>query len=165
MCVTPVAHFLFFRGNMIITFCGHSDHVGNAEEEKKIIAFLTEKIGDEPAELFLGGYGFFDDFACRCGKKYQKTHPNVKLVFVTPYITEDYQENHLERIKKLYDYTVYPEIEDKPLRFAIFYRNRWMVEKADYVVACVNHYWGGAYQTYRHAKRKKKPIFNIGSLE
>ena len=58
---------------MIITFCGHSDHVGNAEEEKKIIAFLAEKNGDEPAELFLGGYGFFDDFACRCGKKYQKT--------------------------------------------------------------------------------------------
>ena len=36
---------------MIITFCGHSDHVGNAEDEKKIIAFLAEKIGDEPAEL------------------------------------------------------------------------------------------------------------------
>ena len=150
---------------MIISFCGHSTYTANASDEEKIIAFLIEKIGDEPAELFLGGYGSFDSFALSCGKKYQKTHPNVKLVFITPYITEDYQKNHLERTKDLYDYSIYPEIEDKPLRFAISYRNRWMVERADYVVAYVNYDSGGAYQTYKHAKRKKKPIFNIGSPE
>ena len=150
---------------MIITFCGHSNYIRSAEDEEKIIAFLTEKIGDEPAELFLGGYGSFDSFALSCGKKYQKTHPNVKLIFVTPYITEDYQKNHLEYCNKIYDGTVYPEIEEKPLRFAISYRNRWMVEMADYVVAYINRDCGGAYKTYKHAKRKKKPIFNIGSLE
>ena len=143
---------------MIITFCGHSTYFSNASDEEKIIAFLTEKIGDEPAELFLGGYGSFDSFALSCGKKYQKTHPNVKLVFVTPYITEDYQKNHLEYCNKIYDETVYPEIEDKPLRFAISYRNRWMVEMANYVVAYINHDWGGAYQTYKHAKRSLSSI-------
>ena len=71
----------------------------------------------------------------------------------------------MEYCNRIYDETVYPEIEKKPLRFAIVYRNRWMVEMADYVVAYINRDWGGAYKTYEHAKRKKKPIFNIGSLE
>ena len=125
---------------------------------------MSEIIGDRDAELYLGGYGSFDAFARKCGRKYQKTHPNVKLIFVTPYITADYQKNHLEHAKELYDGIVYPSLEDKPLKFAIVYRNKWMVEQADYVIAYVTHAWGGAYQAYKHAQRKKKHLFNISAV-
>ena len=60
---------------------------------------------------------------------------------------------------------IYPEIEDKPKRYAILYRNKYMVEKADYVVAYVSRNWGGAYQTYKHAKRRGKLIFNLAKFE
>ena len=150
---------------MIVAFCGHSQYTETGEDEEKIISLLTEIIGDRHAELYLGGYGSFDAFALKCAKKYQKTHPNVRLIFITPYITVDYQKNHLDCNKDLYDEILYPSLEDKPLKFAIFYRNKWMVEQADCVIAYIIHDWGGAYQTYRHARRKKKPLFNISGKE
>lgn len=146
---------------MIITFCGHSRFFGLKEYEQKLLDFLLEKVGDTPADMYLGGYGDFDNFAYSCCKKYKETHKNVSLIFITPYMTEEYQKKHLEYIKTVYDEIIYPEIENKPLKFAISYRNKWMVEKADFVVCGINHSTGGAYQTYLYAKRKKKEIFNV----
>ena len=111
--------------------------------------------------MYLGDYGEFDGFAYDCCKKFKETHPTVSLVFVTPYLTVQYQKNHLEYQKTRYDSIIYPEIEDKPLRFAISYRNKWMVKKADYIVCGIDHDWGGAYQTYQYAKKQKKSIFNV----
>ena len=150
---------------MIVTFCGHSDFQETAEYEQKVLAFLEETVGEQPAEMFLGGYGVFDFFAYRCCKKYQKEHPNIKLVFVTPYMNETYQRNRLNAEQEKYDLTIYPEIENKPLRFAILYRNRFMVEKADYVVAYITREWGGAFQTYKYAKRKGKSIFCLSEFD
>ena len=150
---------------MIVTFCGHSQFSKSENYEKKILSFLEEKVGDEPADMYLGGYGDFDSFAYDCCKKYKKTHPNVSLVFVTPYLTIDYQRNHLQHQEKMYDSIFYPEIEDKPKRYAISYRNKYMAEKADYVTAYVSHSWGGAYKTYQHAKRKGKKIFNLADFD
>ena len=150
---------------MIVTFCGHAQFSKSEEYEKKILTFLEEKVGDQRADMYLGGYGAFDSFAYYCCKKYKETHPNISLVFVTPYLTLDYQKNHLDYQKTKYDSILYPEIEDKPKRFAIIYRNKYMVEMADYVVAYVLHDKGGAYLTYKHAKRKGKEILNLASLE
>lgn len=150
---------------MIVTFCGHARFSKSEEYEKKILAFLEEKIGDQPADMYLGGYGSFDSFAYDCCKKYKETHPSVSLVFVTPYMTIDYQKNHLNYQNARYDSILYPEIEDKPKRYAITYRNKYMVEKADYVVAYVSHDWGGAYTAYKHAKRNGKAILNLANFE
>ena len=150
---------------MIVTFCGHSDYTESEEDQKKILSLLTELIGDSPAELYLGGYGAFDEFARKCGTKYREAHPNTKLIFITPYITDNYQKNHLDHNKKLYDEIVYPSLENKPLRFDISCRNKWMVEQADHVIAYITRGWGGAYQTYKHAQRKKKSLFNISDVE
>ena len=150
---------------MIITFCGHANFCKTEEYEQKMLAFLRETVADQPAELHLGGYGNFDRFAYDCCKKYKKDHPNVSLVLVTPYLTIDYQQNHLKQQETKYDYILYPDIEDKPKRYAIVYRNKYMVEKADYVIAYVQHHRGGAYQTYRYAQRKGKKIFNLADFE
>ena len=95
-------------------------------------------------------------------RSYQKSHPSVKLILVTPYLTEDYQKSRLNAEKESYDAIVYPELEHIPLKFAISHRNRWMVEQADFVVARIDHGWGGAYETCLHAKRRKKPILFLG---
>ena len=140
---------------MIITFCGHADFRGNENYEKIILDFLKETLADNSAQIYLGGYGGFDSFALSCCKKYKEYNPSVRLVLITPYISVDSEK------KSLYDEVVYPGLEDKPLKFAISYRNRWMVENADFIVCAVDHTWGGAYATYKYAERKKKPTFNI----
>lgn len=150
---------------MIITFCGHAQFQQTEELERKVLAFLEEKIGSQFADLYLGGYGDFDCFAYDCCKKYKDTHPNVSLVYVTPYLTIEYQQNHLEYQKTKYDAILYPDIENIPPKFAISYRNKYMVEMADYVVAYVNHSFGGAYATYKHAKRKGKEVYNLVDYE
>ena len=146
---------------MIVSFFGHAQFQATAEYERKILAFLEEHVGEQCADLYLGNHGDFDRFAYYCCKKYQETHANASLIFVTPYLTVEYQRNHLAGQKSRFDGIIYPEIEDKPLRFAITYRNQWMVEQSDYVVCCISHDFGGAYKAYQYAKRKKKSIFNV----
>ena len=146
---------------MVITFCGHSLFAKTDEYEQKMLAFFERVAGDDPVDFYLGGYGDFDAFAYHCCKKYQRNHPRASLIFVTPYISESYQKNHLSFQKDLYNAIVYPEIEGTPPRFAILARNRWMVERADYVVCGIIYDWGGAYKTYQHAICKNKPVFNI----
>lgn len=146
---------------MVVTFCGHSRFEGCEEIEQKVLSFLEEKIGNNAAEAYLGGYGQFDAFAYACCKKYQKAHKKFSLVFVTPYLTEAYQKNYLCDYEKKYDSIVYPPLEEKPLKLAIIYRNRYMVDEANYVIAYVTHKFGGAYATYQYAKRKKKEIYNV----
>ena len=150
---------------MVVTFFGHSQFYKKQEYECNLLAFLEDTVGDASAEFYFGGYGAFDGFAYECCKKYKRTHPRVSLLFITPYMTLEYQKNHLEYCKRNYDGIIYPEIEDKPLKFAISYRNRWMVEMADCVVVYINHNWGGAYKTYRYAKSKRKKIFNLAELK
>ena len=141
---------------MIISFCGHSDFCKTAEYEKKMFTFFDTLIGDQPVEFYLGGYGNFDFFAYDCGNRYQKAHPNLKLVFVTPYL--DLPKGFSEC---QYDEILYPPLEQVPKKFAIIHRNRFMMEQADVVIAYIEHTWGGAYQSYQYAKRKGKTIFNL----
>jgi len=48
---------------MIVTFCGHTQFSKSEEYEQQILAFLEEKVGDQPADMYLGGYGRLEWFA------------------------------------------------------------------------------------------------------
>ena len=91
----------------------------------------------------------------------REKHPNTKLVFVTPYLSDTYLHNYSEMQGKTYDFILYPEIETKPKRYAITYRNRYMIEKADFVIAYVMHAYGGAYKAYEYAVKRKKEVLNL----
>ena len=167
LCVDFGWRIFYFVGafvTMIITFCGHSKFIKTPQMEEKLMCLLEERVGDIPAQFFLGGYGGFDDFSYQCCKQYQKNHPKTKLIFVTPYITAEYQKNHLSCAKDRYDEIVYPGIENKPKRFAILYRNKWMVDAADLVIAHIQYPYGGAYQTYRYAQKEGKSLFNLSEI-
>ena len=150
---------------MIVTFFGHSEFLKTEECAQRMLELLGERVGDHPAEMYLGGYGNYDDFAYECCKRYKKMHPHISLVLVTPYLTDSYQRNHLKLQEKRYDCVLYPGIEDKPKKYAITYRNRYMIEQADFVIAYISHNFGGAYTAYRYAKRKGKTVFNLAQKE
>ncbi len=81
---------------MIVTFCGHNIFEKSEEYEQQILAALEKKVGNRSADMYLGGYGAFDAFVYECCKKFKETHPRISLVFVTPYLTVEYQKNHLD---------------------------------------------------------------------
>lgn len=149
---------------MIISFFGHRRFCKGEQCKEKFLEILETLAGDRAVDFYLGGYGAFDSFAYACCKEYKDTHPRAKLVLITPYITISYQQNNLSLQTARYDAIIYPDIEDKPLKFAITYRNYWMVDKADSILFYVAHDWGGAYQTYKYAKRKSKRIFNLADV-
>ena len=63
-----------------------------------------------------------------------------------------------------YDYsdTMLPEgIETVHPRFAISWRNKWMLKQADYVVTYITHSWGGAAQFVDMAKKQKKCLIHL----
>jgi len=144
---------------MRITFCGHSDFIRTVEYEKAILKILEAEIGYDKAEIYLGEYGLFDNFAFECSQKFKATHPNVSLIFVTPYLSKISKET-----SDRYDEIIYPNLEGVPKKFAISYRNKYMIEKADVVVAYINRAYGGAYESYKVAIRNKKKIYNLSKM-
>ena len=63
-----------------------------------------------------------------------------------------------------YSDTMLPEgIEAVPRRFAITWRNKWMLRQAEYVVTYVTHSWGGAAQFAEMAEKKEKIVLSLAN--
>ena len=61
-----------------------------------------------------------------------------------------------------YSDTMLPEgIETVHPRFAISWRNNWMLKQSDYVVTYITHSWGGAAQFAEKGERQNKKVINI----
>jgi hypothetical protein len=55
------------------------------------------------------------------------------------------------------EHTILPEgIETVPRRFAINYRNKWMLNKSDIVATYVTHNFGGAWEFKQMAEKAQK---------
>ena len=142
---------------MIITFCGHSNFCKSVIYMPIVLEMLEQMSKDEQIDFYLGGYGRFDEFAYECAATFKQKHANTGIFLITPYLD---RKRFFQNEK--YDAVIYPELEKVPLRFAISYRNKWMADKADLIIAYVNRSWGGAYQMYKYAESHKKTILNLG---
>ena len=148
---------------MIITFCGHSKYVQKKGDLERALSVLEERIKGDAVTFYLGGYGSFDSFALMVARKYKGRHHNAKIIYVTPYMSEDYLRTHYD--VAYYDGICYPPIENVPYKFAIVKRNEWMASQAHFIVAYVIGHHGGAYAMLLYAKRRKKEIFNLAEGE
>lgn len=113
---------------MIVTFIGHGRLSIDDDLKTKITKEIENCIKSGADTFYLGHYGQFDYFCAHAVKNLKDKYPSIKSFFITPYITQGYQEN-LKFIKEqdLYDDIIYPEIENVPYRFAISKRNEYMV--------------------------------------
>ena len=145
---------------MTITFCGHSNFSFDNTVKEKLKELLLQKIRKNPAcKFYLGGYGDFDSLCLNILKEIKIQFPNIKLLFITPYLDNNYSK--LETAKLYYDGIIYPPLENVPRQFCISKRNEWMVNEADFLIAFVKYSWGGAAKTLEYAKRKKVEFFNL----
>lgn len=132
---------------MTVTFCGHRD-TQDAPELRAWLTGCVEKLVAEGADTFyLGDYGGFDRLAASVVWQVKQKVSYVESVHVLAYLGQRADVYGFDR-------TMYPEIEDGPLRFAIVRRNRWMVDHSDVLVACVILDSGGAAEMRRYARRK-----------
>ena len=121
---------------------------------KDIKDLLTRQIDNLIAEygvnvFYVGNNGQFDYY------------PQISYSIVLAYLPEREKEHN----QLSYTETIYPEgLEDTPPRFAISKRNKWMVMQSDYVIAYVEHSFGGAAQFTEYARKKHKTVINLADL-
>ena len=131
------------------TFIGHRD----ASEEikpliKQTIINLIEK--ERVTDFYVGNHGNFDRWVYSTLKEISEEYGNIYYTVVLAYLP-----NKKEDV--IYKNTTYPEgIETTPKKFAISFRNKWMINNSDIIVAYVRHSYGGAAQFLKYAKNQKK---------
>lgn len=119
-------------------------------------ATVVELIEKEKVKTFLvGSQGRFDSLALQVLKELKIEFPYIRYAVVLAYL------KHANTCAADVE-TVFPEgLEMVHPKFAISARNKWMVEQADFVVAFVEHRFGGAFQFVELAKRKGKRIIHL----
>ncbi len=137
-------------------FFGHRDAPPELQIilEKKLI-YLIEKCN--ATMFYIGNHGNFDHMAKMTLKKLKYYYPHIDYTIVLAYTPN---KNNIHR----YDYydTIFPnELDNIPPKYAIIERNKWMINKSDYVITYVNHNIGGAARFKNLAEKKGRIVINL----
>ena len=137
------------------TFFGHRDSPETIKP--KIRAAVIDLIENHGVTMFyVGNQGKFDRLVRSVLKEVTTAYPGVGYAVVLAYMPS------AKKSADDFSDTLLPDgIEKVPKRFAISWRNKWMIEHADYVVTYVTRLFGGAAQFSALAKSKGKIIYDI----
>ena len=139
------------------TFFGHRDCPDTIKP--KLREVLVDLITNYGVDMFYVGHqGQFDAIVRSVLRDLREECPKINYAVVLAYMPgkrtalDDYSD------------TMLPEgIETVHPRYAIAWRNNWMLRQSDYVVTYITHPWGGAAQYMSKAKRKRCMIINIAT--
>ena len=139
---------------MVCTFFGHKDTP--KEIEPAIRSTLIDLIENKNVTVFyVGNNGNFDTMVRRQLEDLSQTYPITYSVVLAYLPTE---KNNYDNLTN----TIYPEgLEIVPKRFAISWRNKWMIQQTDIVVTYVTHNFGGAAQFKEMAEKLSKDVINL----
>ncbi len=141
----------------VCTFLGHKDCPDSIRE--RLRETLTELIIEYHVDMFcVGNQGQFDAIVQGTLRELKKEHPQINYAVVLAYMPENQNDN--------FDDAMLPEgIESVHPRYAIPWRNDWMLRQSDYVVTYITHFWGGAAQYAAKAVRQGKIVSNLAYAE
>ena len=137
------------------TFFGHRDCPETIKP--KLREVLVDLINNCDVDMFYVGHqGQFDTIVRSALRELQKEYPQVKYAVVLAYMPGKKTEYDN------YSDTMLPEgIESVHPRYAIAWRNNWMLKQSDYVVTYITHTWGGAAQFVKKAKSQRKCVVDL----
>ena len=141
---------------MICAFFGHKDTP--KEIEPTLRSTLIDLIENKNINVFyVGNNGSFDIMVQRQLEDLYHTYPITYSVVLAYLPTEKNKYDDLT-------HTIYPEgLETVPKRFAISWRNKWMIQQSDIVVTYVTHNFGGAAKFKTLAEKSGRAIYSISS--
>ncbi len=137
---------------MTVCLCGHRDTPDNAGEklEQALSSLLSEHT---TLTVLLGRQGNFDRTAAKILRKIKNKYSSLTWYIVLEKIP------HKEIIA---EDTILPEgIETVFPRFAIKWRNRWMVDNSDLVITYMTRSAGGTAQLAKYALSQGKRVINL----
>ena len=139
---------------MVCTFFGHKDTP--KEIEPTLRSTLIDLIENKNVNVFyVGNNGNFDIMVRHQLEDLSKTY-NINYSVVLAYLPTE--KNKYDNLTN----TIYPEgLETVHKRFAISWRNKWMIQQSDIVVTYVTHNFGGAAQFKEMAVKQSKNVVEL----
>lgn len=138
---------------MTCTFFGHRD---TPTAVRGTLYNTVTKIIEEKnvTDFYVGNHGNFDRLALSVLKELSKEYPQISYYIVYAYLPDHSEED--------FSHTIYPEgIETVPKRFAIHFRNKWMIEQSDIVIAYVRNTFSNTSKFIDIANKQGKEVINI----
>ena len=137
------------------TFFGHSDCPETIKPNLR--AVLIDLIVNQNVEMFyVGNQGRFDAIVRNVLRDLKMDYPSINYAVVLAYMPGKQSEYDD------YSDTMLPEgIETVHPRYAISWRNNWMLKKSDYVVTYITRAWGGAVRYANQATTQKQLIVSL----
>lgn len=139
------------------TFCGHND---TPDTVRPMLTDSIEKLitDNEVDTFYVGTHGSFDRTALSALREIKIKYPTINYYVALVYLPEKKDKFPLYTDSE----TVLPDgIEIHPRRFAIRYRNKWMVDQSQYLIAYVKNSFGGASKTLDYATKRHLNIVGI----
>ena len=135
------------------TFFGHGDSPdGLFLILKDTIVNLL--IHHQVTVFYVGTHGNFDTMAYRAVKELQVEYPEIRVYRVLAYMPKE----------EIAD-SILPEgIELVHQKYAISWRNKWMLDHTDYVIAYTTHNYGGAAKYVKQAEKESKLVLYLDSF-
>ena len=131
---------------------------------QKLDAALSLLLARDTAFCFLvGGTGEFDAMAAQAVRRAKRREPQKQIAL---HLVLTYMENRLnlfpDEYRARFDEIYIPAgLADVYFKRAIPLRNRWMVDQAAVVVACVYRDFGGARAALEYARQRGKEILAL----
>ena len=143
---------------MVCCFFGHRDTPATVKDD--LYKCVLSLIGNGADSFLVGNHGQFDGMVLSALRKAKEVHPHISYSVVLAYMPEKKEEySYIDPMEALY-----PEgLESVPRRFAISWRNDWMLKQSDVVVCYVRHSLGGSGKFVEKAIRQKKRVINLAN--
>lgn len=134
------------------TFFGHRDCPDDIKPRLREV--LVGLITNHGVDMFyVGNQGRFDTIVRSVLRELAEEYPQINYAVVLAYMPCRQDED---------SDTMLPEgIEFIHPRYAISWRNNWMLKQSDYVVTYITHSWGGAAKFADKAGKQGKRVINI----
>ncbi len=143
---------------MTCTFFGNGDAPDTIKEVLKatIINLIENK---NVKVIYVGNQGNFDLMVYKILESLSEKY-DINYFVVLAYIPTKKQEDTYYKIDRT---ILFEGIEKTNPRYAISYRNKYMLKKSDIVVTYVKHNFGGAYKFKKLAEKLGKDVVEISS--
>ena len=116
---------------------------------RQAVVTLIEEQGVR--QFYVGHQGRFDGMVQAVLKEISAEYP-IEYSVVLAYLPK-------EGVPTIEHSVIWEGLEEVPPRYAIDRRNRWMVERCDYLIGYQRKSFGGAATFIALAKRKRKTLF------
>ncbi len=138
------------------TFFGHRDCMPHIFEELKE-AIRSVIVRRDVTTFYVGNHGNYDRYVRGALCELKKEYPAIAWYIVLAYLPKSVGQS------EEYENSIYPEgIETVPPRFAINYRNQWMLNHSEYVITYITRTSGGASKFAALAARQGKVCIKLG---